>query len=171
MKIYTKRGDQGKTDIPSQGRVGKDHPYCDAVGTLDELNAYIGKISTFIEGDLQEQLFIIQQNLLFIGAEIAVNKEESKLDFDDMASRLEAIIDVMESGLPPLKNFILPGGTLQSSEIHIARAVCRRCERTLVEVNYPVKYINRLSDFLFTLARVICSETGGTEQIWSGKLA
>jgi len=166
-KIYTKKGDKGKTSMPFQSKISKNDSRCHAVGDLDELNTHLGLVSTFLDGDIKETLHDIQRNLLCIGSEAAKGVVESELDFDDMCSRLEALIDGMADDMPPLKNFILPGGTTQSATIHIARTVCRRCERSLVAIEYPVLYINRLSDFLFTLARYVGIQTGAEEIIWS----
>ena len=167
-KIYTKQGDQGGTSMPSVGKVSKTHERIVAVGDLDELNAHLGMIASFLGDDAKEMVESIQSTLLSIGAEIATleNLADTKAPQSEMAAQLEGAIDGMTAELDPLKNFILPGGTTQSAAVHIARAVCRRAERSLVALGYPVVYINRLSDFLFTLARVVNKATGGTESIW-----
>lgn len=177
-KIYTKKGDTGQTTVPALGKVLKSDARVDAVGDLDELNAHIGLVATFVAfdpagedssptTDVQQILYDIQGHLLTIGAEVAVQPTfESKLPFDDWCLVLEGLIDGMTEELPPLKNFILPGGTTQAASIHIARTVCRRCERSLVKIGYPVVYINRLSDFLFTLARIINKCMGFEDVIW-----
>lgn len=170
-KIYTKNGDLGMTSMPALGKIKKTDSRVAAVGELDELNAHLGLVATILDEDIREIIFSIQSTLLCIGAEVATLNEfgESKLEFGLLSQQLEACIDGLSEELPPLTNFILPGGSTQASSIHIARAVCRRCERSLADIGYPVQYVNRLSDFLFTLARVVNKMLDVKEVIWRKK--
>lgn len=170
MKIYTKTGDDGTTLLPKVGRVPKTDPHIQLLGSVDELNASIGLINQKYILELKVQniydfIVEIQKHLFEIGAEIATGKERIK---EDDIKKVEQKIDEMTKHLKPLKNFIIP---FNHCEIHLARAVCRRVEIDLVklmEVHQYLKniviYINRLSDFLFTLARLL----GPEEKIWSG---
>jgi len=171
MKVYTKTGDDGTTLLPKVGRVPKTDPHIQLLGSVDELNASIGLVNQRYILELKVQNiydFIVetQKHLFDIGAEIATGKERIK---EDHIKQLEQKIDEMTKHLKPLKNFIIP---FNHCEIHLARAVCRRVEIDLVklmEVHQYLKniviYINRLSDFLFTLARLL----GPEEKIWSGE--
>jgi cob(I)alamin adenosyltransferase len=172
MKIYTKTGDKGNTSLYDGSKVSKDNIIIDCIGDIDELNAEIGSIISFLKNVLEEHkiklLLEIQSQLFDMGALIAYpnNPGKKKLDFDNdqkYTKILEEEIDYMTNQLPKLVNFILPGGSIEMSIIHKARTVCRRAERKLValktnDVNIQDAcyiYINRLSDFLFTLARYI----------------
>ena len=165
MKIYTKTGDKGDTSLLGGSRVQKNHPRIEAYGTIDELNSYLGfAISSNSNEAINKKLFEIQNHLFIIGSHLA---KESDKDFplpqikETAILDLEKEIDKMESSLEPLKTFILPGGHPVSSLIHIARCICRRAERCCVNLNqqqdFPmiIKYLNRLSDFLFVLSRYI----------------
>ena len=170
MKIYTKTGDDGTTFLPKVGRVPKTDPHIQLLGSVDELNASIGLVNQKYVLELKIQntydfIVDIQKHLFDIGAEIATG--EARID-DKHIKELESKIDDMTKLLKPLKNFIIP---FNHCEIHLARAVCRRVEIDLVklmEVHQNLKkivvYINRLSDFLFTLARLL----GPEEKIWHG---
>lgn len=170
MKIYTKTGDDGTTLLPKIGRVPKTDPHIQLLGSVDELNAWIGFVNQKYILELKVHNiydFIIRiQNLLFdVGAEIATGKERIK---NEDIKNIEENIDIMTKNLKPLKNFIIP---YNHCEIHLARAVCRRVEIDLVKLmeahqNFKniVIFINRLSDFLFTLARLL----GPEEKIWHG---
>jgi cob(I)alamin adenosyltransferase len=164
MKIYTKTGDDGTTGLFGGGRVSKGDPIVEAYGTIDELNAVIGmaratRLDAFADGLLAR----IQSDLFTLGAEVAcVPGEEHKLKMnlieDADGLRLEQAIDEAEKDLPPLKNFVLPGGSPQAAALHFARTVTRRAERLLVRMPNDerpcvVVYLNRLSDLLFVLAR------------------
>jgi len=158
-QIYTKTGDDGKTGLGDGSRIDKFNPRIEGLGNIDELNSIIGMIlSENISSPELEWLQKIQHDLFDIGGELSIpnfNKLEiSKLSF------LESSIDMMNKDLPPLKEFILPGGSKASAYTHLARTVCRRVERNLFKLNQTdkvneisLKYINRLSDFLFVLAR------------------
>lgn len=164
MKIYTKTGDDGTTALFGGMRVPKHHPVVDAYGSVDELNASVGVArSTGLDSTTDAVLARVQVDLFTLGAELAcVPGEEDRLKMpllrDDDAQRLEVAIDEAERGLPPLKNFVLPGGSAQAASLHLARTVCRRAERTMLGIDEPprrtlVVYLNRLSDLLFVLAR------------------
>jgi len=177
MKIYTKTGDKGKTSLFSGGRVLKSDLRIKAYGTVDELNSFIGMLITCeINENYKETLLEIQHKLYNLGSLLAVRGETSyKLPEIEQKNVqfLENEIDVLSNHLPLLKNFILPGGNKQVAQCHICRTICRRAERELVELSQfesvdglLIKYLNRLSDYLFVLARVISKETGAQEVVW-----
>jgi cob(I)alamin adenosyltransferase len=166
MKIYTRTGDDGTTGLFGGARVRKDDPRVEAYGTADELNACLGAArAAGLPPELDALLGQLQEDLFVLGAELACvpGKEEKMkmrlLDASD-ALRLEQAIDAAEEGLPPLRSFVLPGGTPAAAALHVARTVARRAERRALEAaaQGPVRsellvYLNRLSDLLFTLAR------------------
>lgn len=179
MKIYTKTGDNGTTMLFGGGRVKKYHARINAYGTLDELNAHIGLLKDQnIHPTHQQNLAIIQERLFAIGAHLAVIPQKNqKITLPELyltdIQHLENEIDTLETQLPPLRNFILPGGHQTVSFCHIARCVCRRAERLIVQIadNEPIQpviipYLNRLSDFLFVLARKLTHELNATEIPW-----
>jgi cob(I)alamin adenosyltransferase len=178
MKIYTKTGDKGLTSLIGGTRVPKHHLRIESYGTVDELNSYIGLIR---DQDISEHdkgmLKLIQDRLFTIGASLAADPEKSKMVIPDLHNEdvelLEQEMDAMDMQLPPLKHFILPGGNNTISFCHIARCVCRRAERITVhlaeesQVDEKVNiYLNRLSDYLFTLARKVGAEQLVPENIW-----
>lgn len=181
MKIYTKTGDQGNTSLFDGARVPKHHQRIEAYGTLDELNAYIGLLmSQGIAQEYKKQLGAIQNELFILGAQLANPQEESAtksrktptIQANHIAA-LETAIDQMNDVLPPMTHFILPGGHTIVSYCHIARTVCRRGERrvTLLAENHAVpaeviQYLNRLSDYLFVLARKLTFDLGIEEIKW-----
>jgi cob(I)alamin adenosyltransferase len=181
MKIYTKTGDRGETGLFGGGRVSKSHPRVEAYGDIDELNAAIG-LARSIEmmPRIDEVLAPVQRDLFSLGALLAtpnhdkVKQQLEKARIDDTrVAELERAIDDGETELEPLTAFILPGGTPKSAALHVARTVCRRAERKVIsrgsEVDVPpivVKYLNRLSDLLFVLARVANRRAGAPEVIW-----
>lgn len=181
MKIYTKTGDAGQTSLLGGTRVLKNHVRISAYGALDELNAYLGLLRDLSETEERKNiLFEIQNNLFVIASELASENEKAHsfaLAFDEKESLvLEAEIDNMEKELEPLKSFILPGGHQVVSFCHIARTVCRRAEREIISLSQEahvkdgiIKYINRLSDFLFVLARKYAREYGVGEVVWNGR--
>jgi cob(I)alamin adenosyltransferase len=175
MPIYTKTGDKGTTALFGGKRVLKCEELVDVYGSIDELNSWVGKISAQIESlDVQQFLNSIQSDLFTIGSHFAGWK--TPLDhLPGQVKKMEARIDVLETNLPELRNFILPGGTLLSADIHVTRAVARRVERQTValmqkqEVDPKILvYLNRLSDLLFMLARFINVEAHKKEVTWSG---
>lgn len=167
MKIYTKTGDKGETSLFGGQRVWKDNPRLAAYGTVDELNSVIGiAVAELKSKELIDVLLSIQNDLFTMGSDLATPFDKGNKGFiiprinEEKTELLEKFIDRFDSKLPELKNFILPGGTKAASQIHFARTVCRRCEREVValskveEINLEVeKYLNRLSDLLFVLAR------------------
>ncbi len=181
MKIYTKTGDTGETSLYGGERVPKNDLRLEVYGTLDELNACLGLALTK-EGAKEYQSIIldIQNDLFAVGSELASLGKPTpanlKLLSDDALIKLEQMMDELTKTLPPLTNFILPGGTALAAYLHLARTVCRRAERVCVKLNQVQKirplimcYLNRLSDFLFLLARQINHQTVTPEIIWQGK--
>ena len=178
MKIYTKTGDQGQTSLIGGVRVSKHHIRIEAYGTVDELNCYIGLIrDQEIKNEYKDYLKEIQDRLFTIGSSLASDPEKSKMKIPDLHEEditfLENQMDEMTATLPELRNFILPGGHTIVSYCHLARVVCRREERITVhlsEVSYVdemgIRYLNRLSDYLFTLSRKIASDLGVEEYKW-----
>lgn len=181
MKIYTRTGDSGDTGLFGGGRVPKDDPRVEAYGDVDELNAVIGMArSAESMPRVDEVLVPIQRDLFSIGALLAtpdVEKMQSHLAKarigDERIAELEHAIDACDQELEPLKAFILPGGTQKAAALHVARTVCRRAERRVIhlqrEVELPqivVVYLNRLSDLLFTLARLANVRAGAGEVTW-----
>jgi cob(I)alamin adenosyltransferase len=173
QKIYTRKGDRGYTSIMGTNtRYKKSDSRLEAIGTIDELNSYVGMLRSFNIGDHDIILKSVQNDLFTIGSNLATFGDINiiyQLDVDNMEKRM----DVMSSELEPLKNFILPGGSQLISFCHIARTVCRRAERCLVEVsdvnNDILVYINRLSDYFFVLARKLAKENNVEEIIWTSK--
>ena len=178
MKIYTKFGDSGETALYGGTRVGKDTPRIEAIGTVDELNAYIGYAQTLIEDpDLSDLMARIQNHLFAVGADLAtpaIHIKSSEIRISaDFTTVMETVIDSLSEELPPLTNFILPGGCAAGAILHIARGVCRRSERRVVrlaretEVNPEIiRSLNRLSDLLFVLARIVNFRANAPEPIW-----
>ncbi|GAA4794592.1 cob(I)yrinic acid a,c-diamide adenosyltransferase [Olivibacter ginsenosidimutans] len=181
MKIYTKTGDSGLTTLIGGTRVPKDHIRVACYGTIDELNSYIGLVRCYaISSATDTQLEEIQQLLFAIGAVLAADPEKSNMKLYALTTSdvkfLEKAIDQMDGELPTLKHFILPGGSILVSTIHIARCVCRRAERLVVQLasatSVPenvVIYLNRLSDYLFILARKMAKDTDTKEIIWHAR--
>lgn len=178
MKIYTKTGDGGETSLFGGKRLRKDERRIEAYGTVDELNSHIGLILALdTEGLLRDDLRHIQEDLFVLGADLATPagaavKNKVRLT-SESAGRIERLIDAREKELKPLDSFILPGGSVLGAHIHIARTVCRRAERLVVALakqeeigQEPVVFLNRLSDFLFVLARAVNRRTGAGETPW-----
>lgn len=167
MKIYTRKGDQGQTQLPNGKPLSKSDPIFDALGELDLLNAHLGLCASFNPPFL-DQIQKVQNELFSLGANLA-NPDQPPLP-ESAIQRLEGEIDQMQSQLPPLKNFILPGGTPLASQLHVARAVCRSAERKIAHLpqNPPVStYLNRLADWLFVLARYANHLELQNEPLWS----
>jgi cob(I)alamin adenosyltransferase len=165
-KIYTRTGDDGSTGLVDGSRAGKDSPRMAAIGDVDEANSCIGVAALHAEGEMLARLRMIQNDMFDLGADLATpgdDFEPGEMTLRVVASqvaRLETEIDAMNEAMKPLTSFILPGGTSLAGSLHIARAVCRRAERSAVSAarDVPVnpvalKYINRLSDWLFVAAR------------------
>ncbi|OJJ18188.1 ATP:cob(I)alamin adenosyltransferase [marine bacterium AO1-C] len=182
MKIYTKTGDKGKTSLIGGTRVPKSHLRIEAYGTIDELNSYIGLLSdqpvnTARRAILRE----IQDRLFTIGSSLASDPQKSKMKIPDLLEEdillLEKEIDKMNEVLPELRAFVLPGGHQSISFGHLARTVCRRAERTVIAlqeidfvVDLVVQYLNRLSDYLFTLCRMMHQDLEVEETPWQPRM-
>jgi cob(I)alamin adenosyltransferase len=179
VKIYTKTGDAGETSLFDQTRVSKADARVDAYGEVDELNACLGAARAGgLDPDLTSALEQIQRELFAIGARLAdpsqrIAARVTKVDvLDDQIVRLESTIDRLEHELPPLRRFILPGGSLGGAQLHVARTVCRRAERRVVALGagavdaVVVVYLNRLSDLLFVMARAANHRAGRPEIEW-----
>lgn len=185
MKVYTKTGDKGTTALFGGTRVPKDHIRIESYGTVDELNSHIGLIrDQEIDPHYKDILVEVQDRLFTIGAILATPPEKEVLKNGELRLQklgiveedielLENEIDAMEAALPPMTHFVLPGGHTTVSYCHIARCVCRRAERLSVHLshNEPVadialKYLNRLSDYLFVLARKLSSDLRAEEVPW-----
>lgn len=177
MKIYTKTGDKGNTGLYGGSRVSKNHIRIESYGTIDELNSWLGLVrDQDIDAHFQSIIIDIQKNLFIIGS-ILATPEEKKAKMlslpENSIAILEQEIDTMNDSLPTMTHFILPGGHSTVSYCHIARTVCRRAERKVVELyeiesyNEPVlQYLNRLSDYLFVLARKLSSVLNVQEMKW-----
>ena len=180
FKIYTKTGDKGETGLFGGRRLPKSHLRIDAYGTVDELNAFVGVVSDHTQDEMVlEELKAIQDLLFVIGANLASDPDKNTsvpdLKVEDI-SQLESAIDRMEGDLPALKHFILPGGHPAVSFCHVARCVCRRAERLVVAlaaeevvVEIIIRYLNRLSDYLFVLARKLGHDLGVAERKWEAR--
>lgn len=188
MKLYTRGGDLGETALFGGGRVGKHHLRIEASGEIDELNAALGLAIVVLEGTLPdpliEELRTLQEDLFTIGAHLAT---PAALTGEGAARHLPALpeqriaqmegwIDAAYERLPELRNFILPGGTEPAARLHLARTICRRAERRVVALAREsdlspliLSYLNRLSDWLFTLARLANLEAGRQDVLWRGR--
>jgi cob(I)alamin adenosyltransferase len=178
-KIYTKTGDKGETSLIGGSRVPKYHERIEAYGTLDELNSYIGLLcDQQIENHMKDILLIIQDRIFTIESQLAAEPEYlpstplPQMHEDDVVM-LEKEIDKMNEFLPPLTSFILPGGHPIISYAHIARCVCRRAERLTIRLSVSshvdlllIRYLNRLSDYLFVLARYLAFKMNIAEKVW-----
>jgi cob(I)alamin adenosyltransferase len=185
LKIYTKTGDKGTTSLIGGTKVSKSHLRIDSYGTVDELNSFIGVCSDSIhDHHSQKVLKEIQDRLFTIGSSLACDPEKEPLmKLPDLKESdivlLEKEIDAMNEILPVMKNFILPGGHIAVSYLHVARCVCRRAERICVAMkendlfvdDIVLKYLNRLSDYLFVLSRFIAKEKNADEIAWKPRLS
>jgi len=184
QKIYTKTGDKGTTSLIGGTKVNKSHIRIESYGTVDELNSWIGVVNDHInDTDTQQALKEIQDRLFTIGSSLACDPDkESKLKIPDLHETdvefLEREIDRMNESLPEMKTFILPGGAPAVSFAHVARCVCRRAERICVAMQAEeleieplvIKYLNRLSDYLFVVARYIGSLQNAEEVQWKPRI-
>ena len=179
MKVYTRTGDDGTTGLFGGGRVSKTHPRISAYGTVDETNAALGMARAALpDGSAADGLLARLQNELFVlGGDLATPDETEypvpRVEPAHVAA-LEADIDRLTADLPPLKNFVLPGGTPAAAALHLGRTVARRAERLVIETSalegvseHAVHYLNRLSDLLFTLARWVNQDAGVAEPVWA----
>lgn len=183
MKVYTKTGDKGKTSLIGGTRVQKDHIRIESYGTVDELNSWIGLIRVQeLEEDVAKTLVEIQDRLFTVGSSLATDPERSpKTKMPDLIETdielLEQEMDKMNEVLPPMKFFVLPGGNNTISYLHIARTICRRAERKVIELGHenfvaPLvqQYLNRLSDYLFVLSRYESHRTNAEETPWKPRV-
>jgi cob(I)alamin adenosyltransferase len=180
MKIYTKTGDAGETGLYGGARVKKHDVRIEAYGELDELNSVLGKVRLHPFGDENDVLLATLQSRLFdLGAELANASGKPmaihQVDDDDIAA-MEQAIDRADTELPPLKTFVLPGGSALSAELHVARCVCRRAERHLTALAEhaevrpeAIRFVNRLSDLFFQLARLANHRAGVEDVPWIGR--
>jgi cob(I)alamin adenosyltransferase len=182
MKIYTKTGDKGQTSLIGGTRVPKSHIRIEAYGTIDELNSYIGLIRDQQIDEHSSQILIeIQDRLFTIGSTLASDTEKSKMKIPDLKEEditlLEQEMDKMNETLPEMRSFILPGGHTTVSFCHIARCVCRRAERLTIHLSensfvseLVIKYLNRLSDYLFVLSRKLTHDLHAGEIPWKPRM-
>lgn len=184
MKIYTKTGDEGKTSLIGGTKVSKSHRRIEAYGTIDELNSFIGLSQDYLNTTkIHNVLAEIQDRLFTIGSALACDPEkETKLKIPDLQEEdiilLEKEMDKMNDGLPAMRSFILPGGHVAASTLHVTRCVCRRAERLCVRLQKKkeeidplvIKYLNRLSDYLFVLARYAAQQLGAEEIPWKPRV-
>lgn len=178
VKIYTKTGDTGTTSLIGGKRLPKNHIRLEAYGTIDELNSYLGLVrSQPIENEIKEQIIKIQNALFTIGSNLASENPENLKNFPKISQSdidfLEKKIDAFEKTLPKMTNFVLPGGSTIVGMCHVARSVCRRAERKIVELSQNEQiekqlliYINRLSDYLFVLSRKLSFNSNVEEIEW-----
>ena len=186
MKIYTKTGDNGTTSLCDGSRLSKDDMRVEAYGTLDELNAHIGLLISLLQtssskegvrsaANLTDFLSEIQGELFVIGGELAgaERKEEDLISTQNLIRKLEVNIDELSSQLPVQHHFVLPGGIIPASQSHVCRTICRRAERRIVTLSHFAivlpeifKFVNRLSDYFFTLSRYLNNDSGISEKIW-----
>jgi cob(I)alamin adenosyltransferase len=171
-KIYTRTGDQGQTGLGDGSRVAKDAARVEAMGAIDELNSVVGLLrAEGLPANVDEPLGRVQHDLFDLGGEISI-PGHVRLGKAHIV-RLEAWLDTCNADLPPLKEFILPGGTRAAALAHLARTVCRRAERALVRLGrrealppHALQYLNRLSDLMFVYARVLNRAGGGADVLW-----
>ncbi len=171
-KIYTKTGDSGSTGLADGSRADKDSLRISVIGDVDELNSLLGLLAAHDIDDAIKMILLDIQHVLFdLGGELAI--PDSEMVTEARVEYLEKIIDEYNASLPPLKEFILPGGSIPAATCHIARAVCRRAERQLVGLSKEIsintvslRFLNRLSDLLFVFARTLARSEGGKEIYW-----
>jgi cob(I)alamin adenosyltransferase len=178
VTLYTRTGDSGETSLFDGTRARKDDPRVDAYGEVDELNAWLGWVrASALDAALDAEIAAIQRDLFALGAQLAdpadrlAPRVAKAVIADQHVERLEQLIDRLDAEVPPLRRFILAGGTPPGAALHIARTVCRRAERRIVALQPPVdpvlvRYVNRLSDLLFVLARVVNHRGGVPESEW-----
>ena len=178
VKIYTRTGDTGDTSLFDGTRARKDDARVDAYGEVDELNAWLGLAGASpVDPELADEIVHLQRDLFALGAQLAdpadrlAPRVTKAVISEEEVVRLEQLIDRLETELPPLRKFILAGGTPAGAALHVARTVCRRAERRMVALTPPIdpvliRYVNRLSDLLFVLARVVNRRGGVAETEW-----
>lgn len=170
-RVTTRSGDDGTTGIAGGARLPKDDPRIEALGAVDELNCHLGLLLALTAGvEACRRVGEVQQDLFDLGAIIAQGKLEWR--GEEKLAQLESWVEELNAALPPLEEFVLPGGGVEATQCHVARAVCRRAERRVVVLDDLPEtarvYLNRLSDLLFVLARTLAREKGGSEQPWRG---
>jgi cob(I)alamin adenosyltransferase len=184
FKIYTKTGDKGSTSLIGGARVPKHHIRIESYGTVDELNSQLGLVKDLcVREDVGEWLREVQDRLFTLGSELATAPEKTvKMKLPDLhdsdVTWLEARIDQMNESLPEMRSFIIPGGNAAASACHVARCICRRAERICVGMEaagevlpeLAIRYLNRLSDFLFVVARYITHQAGGVDLPWRARV-
>ena len=171
-KIYTRTGDDGSTGLGDGARVSKDSARVTAYGTVDEANSAIGIVlACEVPEPIRNVLVAVQHQLFDLGGELCIPGHSAIFDADIQA--LEDTLDRFNADLPPLKDFILPGGGMAAAQAHLARTICRRAEREVVTLSHhdavrpeAIRYLNRLSDLLFVLCRVLARESGHGEVLW-----
>jgi cob(I)alamin adenosyltransferase len=181
-RVYTRTGDDGTTSLGAGGRVAKDSPRVDAYGTVDELNSQIGvALALGVDETIAPALRSIQNDLFHLGSDLCVlENEKEKRPVPRIEERhvteLEALMDRLSEDLPPLENFVLPGGCPGAAQLHVARTVCRRAERLLVALSrresvggQTLPYLNRLSDALFVMARYENRRRGVPDVLWNSR--
>ncbi len=181
-KVYTRTGDDGTTGLGGGQRVSKDSARLHAYGTVDELNAVIGvALSADLEPRIADELTRIQNELFHLGSDLCVLEEDkAAMPVPSIEERhvleLEAVMDELSTAVEPLENFVLPGGTVGAAQLHVARTVCRRAERYLVTLaanepvgTFTVRYLNRLSDALFVMARYENAKKGVADVLWDSR--
>ena len=186
MKIYTRAGDDGTTSLCDGSRLSKDDMRVEAYWTLDELNAHIGLLISLLQtssskegvrsaANLTDFLSEIQEELFVIGGELAgaERKEEDLISTQNFIRKLEVNIDELSSQLPVQHHFVLPGGTIPAAQSHVCRTICRRAERRIVALSHVATvspkiliFVNRLSDYFFTLSRYLNNDSGISEKTW-----
>ncbi len=182
-KVYTRTGDDGTTGLGGGQRVPKNSPRIEAYGTVDELSSNIGvALAVGVDESLREPLERIQNDLFHLGSDLCIlESDKAKLKVPQIEQRhidaLEALMDELSKELPYLENFILPGGSLAAAQLHVARTVCRRAEREVIHLAgqepvgaYGIKYLNRLSDTLFVMARYANKKSNIAEPLWNSKI-
>ncbi|MDR2564257.1 MAG: cob(I)yrinic acid a,c-diamide adenosyltransferase [Prevotellaceae bacterium] len=181
MKIYTKKGDGGETSLVGGARVPKNHPRVEAYGTVDELISHLGVVRAYCADEYYKKfIFEVQDRLMTCSALLASDGDTAKklpeIKLDDIEA-IETEIDKIDATLPPLRLFVIPGGSPAEAFCHVARSVCRRAERGAVRLaqdyevpELVVKYLNRLSDFLFTFARKLDIDAGANDEVWNPKV-
>ena len=182
-KIYTRGGDKGLTSLGGGQRVAKESMRIEAYGTVDELNSVLGvAVSHGLVERLKTELPIIQNELFHLGSDLCfIEEDKIKFSIPEIEARhvdkLEALIDELTDVVGPLENFILPGGSIGSAQLHVARTVCRRAERIVIALardesvgSYVIRYLNRLSDLLFVMARYENHERSVAEPLWNSRL-
>ncbi len=182
MKIYTKKGDKGQTSLIGGTRVLKSSMRIESYGTVDELNSYLGLVrDQEIHPEYKRQVIEIQDRLFTIGSHLASDPIKSKMElpkiFDQDIVNLEHWMDEMDKELPEMRAFVLPGGHISVSHTHVARCICRRAERIIVDLSSNEKveeiipqYMNRLSDYLFVLSRKLTQDLGAEESPWKPRM-